>query len=53
MSKKPAKAVVTTATIEEQTAAFLKSGGAIQYVVKGTSGQIIPAAAKPISPKTS
>ncbi|MEX1665566.1 MULTISPECIES: hypothetical protein [Zhongshania] len=42
MSKTPAKDIVTTATIEEQTAAFLKSGGAVQYVVKGVSGQIVP-----------
>ncbi|GGY66069.1 hypothetical protein [Marinobacter zhanjiangensis] len=39
MSKKPTKATLTTATIEEQTAAFLKSGGAVEYVVKGKSGQ--------------
>jgi hypothetical protein len=52
MSKKPTKAVVTTATIEEQTAAFLKSGGAIQYVVKGRSGQIVSAGPKQITTKT-
>lgn len=50
MSKKPKKGSVTTTSarilIEEQTAAFLKSGGAIQQVVKGTSGQIPPAGAK-------
>jgi hypothetical protein len=46
MSKKPTKDSATTPTIEEQTAAFLKSGGAIEYVVKGTSGQILPAGAK-------
>jgi N-acetylmuramic acid 6-phosphate (MurNAc-6-P) etherase len=40
MVKKPAKAIVTTAMIEEQTAAFLKSGGAVEYVGKGKSGQI-------------
>lgn len=39
MSKKPARATLTTATIEEQTAAFLKSGGVIEYVGKGKSGQ--------------
>lgn len=39
MNKKPAKATLTTATIEEQTAAFLKAGGTIEYVVKGKSGQ--------------
>lgn len=40
MSKKPVKSTLTTAMIEEQTAAFLKSGGAIEYVVKGKSGQL-------------
>ncbi|WP_190294984.1 hypothetical protein [Marinobacter sp. R17] len=39
MSKKPEKATLTTAMIEEQTAAFLKAGGAIEYVDKGKSGQ--------------
>ncbi|WP_304103439.1 hypothetical protein [Marinobacter antarcticus] len=51
MSKKPAKDSVTTTTIEEQTAAFLKSGGTIQYVVKGTSGQVAPEGSKQISSK--
>lgn len=51
MSKKLAKDSVTTASIEEQTAAFLKSGGAIDYIVKGKSGQILPTGAKPVSPK--
>ncbi len=50
MSKKPTKDSLTTATIEEQTAAFLKAGGAIQYVVKGTSGQALPTGQKPPSP---
>jgi hypothetical protein len=53
MSKKPSKDSVTTATIEEQTAAFLKSGGAIDYVVKGKSGQILPPGAKQQTPKVS
>ncbi|SHK05437.1 hypothetical protein SAMN05216369_0203 [Marinobacter antarcticus] len=53
MSKKPTKDSVTTASIEEQTAAFLKSGGAVQYVVKGKSGQIFPTGAKQINPKKS
>lgn len=53
MSKKPSKDSVTTASIEEQTAAFLKSGGAVQYVVKGTSGQIFPTGSKQINPKKS
>lgn len=51
MSKKPAKDSVTTASIEEQTAAFLKAGGAVHYVVKGKSGQIAPAGPKPVAPK--
>ncbi|WP_417515301.1 hypothetical protein [Marinobacter sp.] len=51
MSKKPSKDSVTTALIEEQTAAFLKAGGAIEYVVKGTSGQVFPAGAKQTNPK--
>lgn len=51
MSKKPSKDSVTTASIEEQTAAFLKAGGAVHYVVKGKSGQVAAAGPKPISPK--
>ncbi|WP_148863890.1 hypothetical protein [Marinobacter fonticola] len=39
MSKKPEKATLTTAMIEEQTAAFLKAGGTVEYVGKGKSGQ--------------
>jgi len=39
MSKKAEKATLTTAMIDEQTAAFLKSGGAVEYVGKGKSGQ--------------
>lgn len=53
MSKKATKDTVTTATIEEQTAAFIKAGGAIEYVVKGTSGQVVPPVAKPNTPKSS
>jgi len=53
MSKKPTKDAVTTASIEEQTAAFLKAGGAVQYVVKGKSGQIAPVGPKAVSPKSS
>ncbi|WP_179959335.1 hypothetical protein [Marinobacter changyiensis] len=53
MSKKPEKDAVTTATIEEQTAAFLKSGGAVEYVVKGKSGQITSAGSKQINLKGS
>ena len=51
MSKASTKDSVTTASIEEKTAAFLKSGGAIQYIVKGTSGQVLPTGAKPATPK--
>lgn len=51
MSKKPEKATITTATIEEQTAAFLKAGGAIEYVGKGKSGQYSSAGSKQISLK--
>ncbi|MEX2473902.1 hypothetical protein [Marinobacter sp.] len=53
MSKKPAKATLTTATIEEQTAAFLKSGGAVEYVDKGKSGQFASSGSKPVSQKVS
>ncbi len=51
MSKTSAKDSVTTASIEEQTAAFLKAGGSIEYVVKGTSGQVLSSGAKPAGPK--
>jgi hypothetical protein len=51
MSKKPAQATLTTAAIEEQTAAFLKSGGTVEYVVKGRSGQIAPTGSKQINLK--
>jgi SutA-like transcriptional regulator len=47
MSKKPEKATLTSATIEEQTAAFLKSGGAVEYVGKGRSGQVASAGPRP------
>ena len=53
MSKKPVKQTLTRAEIEEQTAAFLKSGGSVQYVVKGRSGQVVPAGSKQISIKGS
>ena len=55
MSKKPAKEATTSASaslsIEEQTAAFLKKGGAIEYIVKGKSGQVVPPVTKPLNPK--
>ena len=49
MSKKPEKVTLTSATIEEQTAAFLKAGGAVEYVGKGKSGQETSAGPKQIS----
>ncbi|TBU88333.1 hypothetical protein DNK34_13080 [Pseudomonas dryadis] len=36
---KPAPAVETSASIDAQVAAFLKSGGEIQQIAKGVSGQ--------------
>jgi hypothetical protein len=38
MVKKPAKATVTTAMIEEQTAAFLKSGGVVELLTRVKAG---------------
>lgn len=52
MSKKPVKATLTTAMIEEQTAAFLKSGGAVEYVGKGKSGQFASTGSKQINLKS-
>ncbi|MGV8843654.1 MAG: hypothetical protein ACOH2I_10565 [Pseudomonas sp.] len=40
MKKKPAAAVETHSSINEQVAAFLKSGGEIQEIPKGVSGQV-------------
>ena len=51
MSKKIAKDTLTAAMIAEQTAAFLKAGGAIEYVGKGKSGQIASTGSKQISLK--
>ncbi|MCK7544627.1 hypothetical protein MLC59_10650 [Marinobacter bryozoorum] len=51
MSKKPVKATLTREMIEEQTAAFLKSGGAVEYVNKGKSGQLYPTGSKHINLK--
>jgi len=51
MSKKAEKATLTTAMIEEQTAAFLKSGGAVEFVVKGRSGQFAPSGSKQVNLK--
>lgn len=36
---KPAEAVTSRTTLEEQTAAFLKKGGEIEEVPRGISGQ--------------
>ncbi|WP_375538273.1 hypothetical protein, partial [Pseudomonas chlororaphis] len=36
---KPAPAVETSESINDQIAAFLKSGGEIQQIAKGVSGQ--------------
>lgn len=51
MNKKPAKATITAAMIEEQTAAFLKSGGAVEYVGKGKSGQFASPDSKQVNLK--
>ena len=51
MSKKAEKATLTTAMIEEQTAAFLKSGGAVEFVNKGKSGQFAPSGSKQVNLK--
>jgi len=52
MSKKVIKAVLTSAEIEEQTAAFLKSGGRVEYVAKGKSSQLTSAGPKQINLKS-
>ena len=52
MSKNPVKASITTAMIKEQTAAFLKSGGAVEYVGKGKSGQLALTGPKQVNLKT-
>lgn len=51
MNKKSTKSSLTAAMIEEQTSAFLKAGGVIQHVAKGTSGQVFASASKLTSPK--
>ncbi|WP_323751434.1 hypothetical protein [Marinobacter sp.] len=51
MSKKNEKATLTSATIEEQTAAFLKAGGSVEHVGKGKSGQTFPTNSKQINLK--
>lgn len=40
--KKPAPAVETRESIEDRVAAFLKSGGKIQQIDRGVSGQTQP-----------
>jgi hypothetical protein len=37
---KPAAAIETQRSIEEQTAAFLKSGGQVQHIPNGVTGQV-------------
>lgn len=39
MNKKAAKATLTTAEIEKQTAEFLKAGGVVEVVGRGKSGR--------------
>ncbi len=51
MSKKAEKATLTSATIEEQTAAFLKAGGSVEQIGKGESGQLSYSAAKQANQK--
>jgi len=51
MSKSSTKATITAAMIEEQTAAFLKSGGAVEYVGKGKSGQLTSSESKQVNLK--
>ncbi|MGF2733747.1 hypothetical protein [Marinobacter sp. DUT-1] len=52
MSKKPQKPTLTSAEIEEQTAAFIKSGGSVEYVDKGKSGQFSTTGTKQINLKS-
>ncbi|MDX1558165.1 MAG: hypothetical protein R3193_04615 [Marinobacter sp.] len=52
MSKKPEKVTLTSAMIEEQTAAFLKSGGSVEFVGKGKSGQATYQGSKQIDLKS-
>jgi len=53
MSKKPVKPTLTSSAIEEQTAAFLKAGGHVEYVDKGKSGQLSSTGSKQIDLKSS
>ncbi|WP_342632570.1 hypothetical protein [Marinobacter alkaliphilus] len=53
MSKKAVKATLTSAEIEAQTAAFLKSGGRVEQVGKGKSGQLTSTGTKQINLKSS
>lgn len=52
MSKKAVKSTLTSAEIEAQTAAFLKSGGRVEHVGKGKSGQLTTAGPKQINLKS-
>ncbi len=51
MSKKPAQATLSSATVAEQTEAFLKAGGTIEVVGKGQSGQGSADASKRLNTK--
>lgn len=52
MSKKAVKPMLTSAEIEAQTEAFLKSGGRVEHVGKGKSGQQTTAGPKQINLKS-
>lgn len=51
MSNKAVKVTSTSAMIADQTAAFLKSGGAVEYVGKGKSGQFASSGSKQVTLK--
>ncbi|WP_204355724.1 hypothetical protein [Marinobacter bohaiensis] len=53
MNKKTVKATLTSAMIEAQTTAFLKSGGTVEYVEKGKSGRFDAKGSKQIDLKAS
>ena len=46
--KKPAAGAETSLTIAEQTAAFLQSGGEIEQIKTGTTGQVFTTGRKHI-----
>ncbi len=53
MSKKAVKSTLTSAEIEAHTAEFLKTGGRVDYVVKGKSAQFSVTGPKQINLKSS